>query len=173
MLYYLNLFIVYSILGFILESCVYKTKNINCYSGVLYGPFTIIYGFGCVVLNLLNDYVYVYINSIILKIIVIFSISLLVLSFIEYMGAIILRYLFKTEMWNYSNRKYNYRGYVCLNNSIVWGILGVIYATMLKCLLDSEICRINPIITNIFMVIIILNIIITIIVKNKKLILYK
>ena len=54
MLYYFNLFIIYSILGFILESCVYKTKNINCYSGVLYGPFTIIYGFGCVVLNLLN-----------------------------------------------------------------------------------------------------------------------
>ena len=172
MLYYLNIFIIYSILGFILESCVYKTKNINCYSGILYGPFTVIYGFGCVILNLLNDYVYIYINNIILKIIVIFIISLLILSFIEYIGAIILKYLFNTEMWDYSNRKYNYRGYVCLNNSIIWGILGVIYITVLKCLLDPEIYRINPVVTYIFMIIIIINIIITLIEKNKKLILH-
>lgn len=151
---------------------MYKTKNINCYSGILYGPFTIIYGFGCVLLNLLNDYIFININNIILRIIIIFIISLLVLSFIEYMGAIILKYFFKTEMWNYSNREYNYKGYVCLHNSVIWGILGVIYVTTLKYLLDSEIYRINPNITNIFMIIIIVNIIITIIVKNKKLILH-
>ena len=89
------------------------------------------------------------------------------------MGAIILKYLFKTEMWNYSNRRYNYKGYVCLNNSIIWGMLGVIYVTILKYLLDSEICRINHNITNVFIIIIIINIIITIVVKNKKLILFK
>ena len=71
-------------------------------------------------------------------------------------------------MWNYSNRKYNYKGYVCLNNSIIWGILGVLYVTILKWLLDPEICRINPITTNIFITIILINIIVTIIIKNKK-----
>lgn len=170
MFYHLNTFIVYSIFGFILESCVYKTKKLPYYSGILYGPFTIIYGFGCIILNLLNEYIFININNIILKSLTIFIISLLVLTIIELIGALILKYIFHTEMWNYSKRSYNYKGYICLKNSIIWGLLGNIYTLFIKVVMDPRLNTLSKEFTQILILIIIINIIITLVLKNRKLI---
>ena len=170
MFYYLNTFIVYSVFGFILESCVYKSKQLPYYSGILYGPFTIIYGFGCIVLNILNSLIFININNILLKTIITFSLSFLILTTIELLGAIILKYIFHTTMWDYSNRKYNYKGYICLKNSTIWGILGTLYILFLKNIIDTRINTLPNIFTKVLIFIIIINIIITIITKNKKLI---
>ena len=43
---YLNLLFAYSILGFIMESTLYKIVNSNMHSGIFYGPYTLVYGFG-------------------------------------------------------------------------------------------------------------------------------
>ena len=43
---YLKYFLIFSLLGFIMESVVYKVSGSSDHSGVLLGPYTLVYGFG-------------------------------------------------------------------------------------------------------------------------------
>lgn len=114
-------FIVYSFLGWVLESVV-KTvaqkKFVN--SGFLYGPFCPIYGFGAVIMLM-------FLQSFKNNIIVLFIIAFIVLSIWEYIVGWLLEKLFKTKYWDYSENKLNIHGRVCLMNSLFWGFLGVVF----------------------------------------------
>lgn len=114
-------FIIYSFLGWIVES-IYKTvlskKPVN--SGFLYGPFCPIYGFGALIMLLiLKNYSD--------NVTVLFIIAFFTMSVWEYIVGVILEKTFKTKYWDYSDRKFNINGRVCLKNSCFWGILGVVF----------------------------------------------
>ena len=47
-MYYIKIFLLYSLLGFIMESTLYKVKTINKHSGIFTGPMTAVYGVGIV-----------------------------------------------------------------------------------------------------------------------------
>ena len=55
-MYYINVLYFFSLIGFIIESTVYKINNSNRHSGICYGPFTYVYGFGVLALILLKKY---------------------------------------------------------------------------------------------------------------------
>lgn len=55
----------------------------------------------------------------------IFIISVLLLTFWEYIVGVFLEKVFKTKYWDYSEHKINFQGRICLTNSIAWGFLGV------------------------------------------------
>ena len=55
----------------------------------------------------------------------IFIISVLTLTFWEYIVGVFLEKIFKTKYWDYSDHKINFQGRICLTNSIAWGFLGV------------------------------------------------
>lgn len=114
-------FVIYSFLGWILESIVRticERKIIN--TGFLIGPFCPIYGFGAIIMILFLDR---FKNNIFL----LFFISFIVLTLWEYIVGVLLEKLFHTKYWDYSNHKCNYKGRICLTNSIAWGILGVLF----------------------------------------------
>lgn len=117
----ISYFIIYSFLGWILES-VFKTiiarKPVN--SGFLYGPFCPIYGFGALIML-------IFLESFSNNVILLFIISFFILSIWEYIVGVLLEKIFKTRYWDYSNHKFNIKGRVCLLNSCYWGILGVIF----------------------------------------------
>lgn len=172
MIYYLNTFIIYSIMGFILESSLYKFKTSDCYSGILFGPFTIIYGFGCIFLVLLDKYVFKRMKcNIVLKLVVIYILSAVTLTLTELTGGIILKYLFHTEMWDYTSKAFNFGKYICLEMASIWGILGVMFVYFIKPFFDKIFRVLTPTFTKAFTLVIILNLIISIIVQNKELIL--
>ena len=54
-MYYFKIFILYSIIGFIFESTIFKISKKNKHSGVLYGPYTFVYGFGGIAINYINS----------------------------------------------------------------------------------------------------------------------
>ena len=117
----LTYFVIYSFLGWVLESIVRticEKKLIN--TGFLIGPFCPIYGFGAMIMILLLDY---FKNNIIL----LFISSLIILTLWEYVVGVLLEKLFKTKYWDYSNHRFNYKGRICLTNSIAWGVLGVLF----------------------------------------------
>ena len=60
-------------------------------------------------------------------IILLFILSMLMLTAWEYLVGVILEKFFKTKYWDYSNHKVNFQGRICLTNSIYWGILGVVF----------------------------------------------
>ncbi len=121
----ISYFVVYSFLGWCIES-LYKTviekKPIN--SGFLYGPCCPIYGFGALIML-------IFLKNFSNNITLLFIVAFLVLSIWEYIVSWLLEKTFKTKYWDYSNYKFNVRGRVCLLNSCFWGILGVIFTTLI------------------------------------------
>lgn len=119
--YILIYFIIYSFLGWTLESIVRticERKIIN--TGFLIGPFCPIYGFGAIIMIL-------FLNKFENNIILLFFISFVVLSIWEYIVGAILEKLFKTKYWDYSKNRFNFKGRVCLTNSLAWGVLGALF----------------------------------------------
>lgn len=130
-------FAIYSFLGWCLES-IYKTilekKPVN--SGFLYGPFCPIYGFGAIIMILL-------LQTLVNNIIVLFIVSMILLTIWEYVVGVILEKVFKTKYWDYSDLKFNINGRVCLKNSIYWGILGVIFTLIIHPTIEEAISLIS------------------------------
>lgn len=127
----MSYFIIYSFLGWVIES-VYKTymlkKPIN--SGFLYGPICPIYGFGAIIMLLLLKN---FSNNIVL----LFITSFFLMSAWEYIVGVILEKVFKTKYWDYSDRKFNINGRICLMNSCFWGFLGVIFITFVHAPIEN------------------------------------
>lgn len=114
-------FSIYSFLGWICEViyCSIPVKKfIN--RGFLNGPVCPVYGFGALfviyIMGCLN------IDSPIL----IFIFGGVIASIIEFIADILLEYVFHTRLWNYSNRKFNIKGRVCLLNSTLFAILALV-----------------------------------------------
>lgn len=117
--------IIYSFLGWILESVyksIYNKKLVN--SGFLMGPICPIYGFGAAIM-------YLFLDDFKSNIFILFAVGVVILTIWEYIVGIILEKLFKTKYWDYSNYKFNFQGRICLRAAIVWGILGVLFTTIL------------------------------------------
>ncbi len=117
----LTYFILYSFLGWVLESVlktILQKKLVN--SGFLNGPFCPIYGVGAIIM-------FVFLQEFKGNNIILFFIAFFILSIWEYIVGFLLEKLFKTKYWDYSNYKLNIHGRVCLVNSIFWGILGVLF----------------------------------------------
>ena len=138
MYYYINALYFFSLFGFILESTVYKISNSKRHSGIFYGPITMVYGFGALTLIIIKKY---FLDKLkcnkYLKLIIIFITSALTLTLIEWLGGTILNQIFDINMWNYTEKKYNFGKYICLELSIIWGIMGTIYILYLKSFLDK------------------------------------
>ena len=137
-MYYINVLYFFSLIGFIIESTVYKINNSNRHSGIFYGPITMVYGFGVLALILIKKYFLDKLNcNKYLKIIIIYITSFITLTFIEYLGGNILNILFDIDMWNYTKKTFNIGKYICLELSLIWGLLGTIYILYLKDFLDK------------------------------------
>ena len=163
----LTYFVIYSFLGWILESIVRticERRIIN--TGFLIGPFCPIYGFGAIIMILFLDQ---FKNNIIL----LFFSSFIILSLWEYVVGVLLEKFFATKYWDYSDHKFNYKGRICLTNSIAWGILGVLFINYIHPTITQLLEHVDfiyvAIITSIIVVILLIDAIISIIkVKNIK-----
>lgn len=109
------LFLIYSFIGWIIEVIFHfikKKRFVN--RGFLKGPACPIYGTGAMLVILtvepLRDNL------------LLFSLgAFLVPTLLELIVGIALHTIFKARWWNYSNRKYQYKGYVSLLFSSLWG----------------------------------------------------
>lgn len=103
---------------------VEQKKFINC--GFLIGPICPIYGYGVLGIVLLIGKNRMDLLSVFLK-------SILVCSILEYFTSYFMGKLFKARWWDYSRRKFNVNGRICLEMMIPFGILGcfVIYINLI------------------------------------------
>lgn len=117
---YILLFAVYSLLGWVCEStcCSIQAKKfIN--RGFLNGPFCPIYGVGALlIIKLLAPFS--------ANIIVLYLASLFLTSLLEYFTGFAMEKLFHAKWWDYSHRRWNIHGRVCLGNSLIFGVMGVV-----------------------------------------------
>ncbi|MEF9970567.1 MAG: putative ABC transporter permease [Ruthenibacterium sp.] len=112
-------FCIYALLGWCLEVCfctVDTGKFVN--RGFLNGPVCPIYGFGMVIILLIltplsNHLLLLYVGAVLLT------------SALELVTGFILKKVFHTSWWDYSDAPFNLGGYICLKFSLAWGIGGV------------------------------------------------
>ena len=117
----LTYFIIYSFLGWIMESTVRSVcerKIIN--TGFLNGPCCPIYGIGAIIMLL-------FLGKFEERPILLIFLSITILTLWEYVVGVLLEKIFHTKYWDYSKQKFNFQGRICLVNSICWGILGLIF----------------------------------------------
>ena len=109
-------YIIYSVIGWLSEVTLYLVKKKRFVNrGFLIGPYCPIYGKGAMlVIFLLNRYLS--------EPLTLFILSIAVCSFIEYSGSFILEKMFKTSWWDYSNKKFNINGRICLETMIPFGL---------------------------------------------------
>lgn len=159
-MYYINSFLVYSLLGFVMESALYKFFSIDNYSGFMIGPITPIYGFGVLAILIINKYIIekIKVNRFI-KIIISFLVFAIILTLLEFIGGLLLDKILNVELWNYTNKKYNIGKYICLELSLVWGLFSIIFIYILRPFMDRFIKRIPKKATYLFLFIFIVDLI--------------
>ncbi len=113
------LFVGYSMLGWACESvwCSAGTKKL-VNRGFLTGPWCPVYGFGAILLLLMGQ-------PFAAHPVLVFLLAVVSTSLLEYFTGWLLEALFKTRWWDYSKRKFQIKGRVCLRNSLLFGLLGL------------------------------------------------
>ena len=144
---YFLLFMIYSVAGWILEvTCklIEYKRFIN--RGFLIGPYCPIYGWGAVAITFLL-YRYSY------DPLILFLMTLLTCSILEYATSWVMEKLFKARWWDYSKRKFNIDGRVCLGTMIPFGIFGMILTYVTNPLIVGGLNKVNPTTLNIIAIV--------------------
>lgn len=114
-------FVIYSIMGWIAEvmyQAVHRGEIIN--RGFLNGPVCPIYGFGAIFIFSAYDLIEGMIGGNI-NIYVDFAIGVFLATVLELFAGWALYHLFHARWWDYSDRKFQFHGYICLEFSLIWG----------------------------------------------------
>lgn len=154
-LIYFKYFILYSLLGFIYESTLFKICHINKHSGVLYGPYTLVYGLGGSICTFIFQKWHLTSN------IFLFLIFLVICTLIEFITGHLIRIIYKFDSWNYSYKKYHFGNYICLSYAIVWGLMALVLVKFFNPFLYQIMKLIPNNITIYILFIIIIDIIVT------------
>ncbi len=112
----LLLFIIYSFIGWCIE-VVYYTLTTGHFvnRGFLNGPLCPIYGFGAL-------FVIVLLTPVSHNVLLLFAASVLITTTLELLTGFVLQKAFHATWWDYSDEPFNFKGYICLKFSLLWGI---------------------------------------------------
>lgn len=110
------LFIVWSFIGWAIEVCAHALK-MGEYSnrGFLSMPICPIYGFGVLIITIL---LHPFMDIPILM----FICSSLICTAFELFVGVTMKMIFHNVWWDYSDEHFNFKGYICLKTSILWGL---------------------------------------------------
>ena len=110
------LFIVWSFIGWAIEVCAHALK-MGEYSnrGFLSMPICPIYGFGVLIITIL---LHPFMDIPILM----FICSSLICTSFELFVGVTMKMIFHNVWWDYSDEHFNFKGYICLKTSILWGM---------------------------------------------------
>lgn len=113
-------FIIYGFLGWCYESAYVSIKHKQWVNrGFVRGPLLPLYGSGAILLlfvtipfreNLLFMYVSGAIGA----------------TLLEYVTGVAMEALFKVRYWDYSKRRFNFQGHICLAATTLWGVFAIV-----------------------------------------------
>lgn len=161
-MYYLSCFIIYSILGFVLETILAMITKTVFESGIMYGPWTPIYGIGVVVISLLSHYFFMNLHMPRwIETIIVFLIISIFLSCLELIGGVLIEKAFDITFWDYSNHPLHIGKYISIEMTIVWGVATVLFIYIINPLLENLIKKIPSYITIFILILMLSDFIIT------------
>lgn len=162
-MYYINCFFIYSIFGFCFESILSFFRRKGFSSGILYGPWTPIYGIGADIILLMSHYLFQVLHLAKWReIVIIFFVVMIVLTFIEWLGGILIEKFFHIVFWNYEEFQYHMGKYIAVEVSLLWGILSLFLIYGIHPLIHSFIVIIPRFITYSLIVLMVVDYVFTI-----------
>ena len=114
------LYLVYSFLGWAGETVVATFRGKRFANrGMAAGPFCFVYGTTAILMA-------VGFADMRTKPVALFVACMLTATVVEWLTAKLLERLHNRKWWDYSDKKFNLNGYVCLQYSVLWGALGMV-----------------------------------------------
>lgn len=100
-------------------------------------PFCIIYGFGAMLGYALlrpfsGNYVLLYV------------VGAAAATAFEYLTALLMLRLFGSFWWDYTNKPFNYKGIICLESTLGWGLISVLLFAFMQNGVFSVVRRLSP-----------------------------
>jgi len=136
------IFLLYSFIGWCSEvlyvGIFYEHKFVN--RGFLHGPLCPIYGCGGLVVMQLPDEV----KS---SWITLFLSTMVLCSVVEYLASWQMEKIFHMKWWDYSDHRFNLKGRICLLNSVLFGIMGIITVHFVQPVVDYFVFKLNETVT--------------------------
>lgn len=114
------LFFFYCFCGWVWESCyvsVCQRRWVN--RGFLRGPLLPIYGSGAIIILFAT-------LPVAGNLILVWLLGMLAATALEYVTGAAMEALFKVRYWDYSDKKCNLNGHICLSSSIAWGFFSIL-----------------------------------------------
>ena len=117
---YFLIFMFYSILGWLMEVTLTFVRNKKFVNrGFLIGPYCPIYGSGVLlIMFILKRYLD--------RPLGLFCMAVIICSILEYLTSYFMEKIFKARWWDYSNKKFNINGRICLEYAMLFGIGGTL-----------------------------------------------
>ncbi len=130
------LFFIYSVLGWILETLYCRMLDGKWTNrGFMFGPYCPIYGFGSLLIIYFLDYFKE-------SPIEVFFLGMIFTSILEYITSFLLEKMFNAKWWDYSKRKFNINGRVCLLNSTEFAVLGLLLTYIVHPFISAQVYKI-------------------------------
>lgn len=112
-------FLLYSFLGWVFESCYVSLKQKQWINrGFMKGPFLPIYGSGAIMMLVVAD---PFKDNLVLT----YFAGVIGATLLELISGIAIEKIFKVRYWDYSYKRFHYKGYICLSSSIAWGFFTI------------------------------------------------
>ena len=133
-------FMFYSFLGWVWETILCSlTEGHFVYRGFLNGPYCPIYGFGALIdIALLHWFD----NPFLL-----FLMGALLASVLEYLTSYVMEYYFHARWWDYSEKRFNLNGRICLEGALVFGLFAVILLKGIQPRLAFAVGQLTPVLS--------------------------
>mgnify|MGYP004501870111 FL=1 len=134
--YYFLLFIIYSFAGWLYESILCSVEERRFVNrGFLNSPVCPIYGSGAILVvvtlgNIKNP-------------LEVFLLGVVLTGILEYLTSYIMEKLFNAKWWDYSERKFNINGRVCLLGAFVFGLMTLLAVYILNPFISSILIKID------------------------------
>ncbi len=117
---WLFFFYFYCFCGWCVESAYVSIKNRRLTNrGFMRGPFLPIYGSGAIMMLVVSI---PFQDSIALT----YLAGCAGATVLEYVTGVVMEALFKVRYWDYSDKRFNFQGHICLGTTLSWGFLTIL-----------------------------------------------
>lgn len=128
---YVFYFFMYSAIGWFVESIYCSVGNKKWINrGFLKGPICPIYGTGAVVMMICIEPFSGYSEKWYVNSLIVFALGMVLCDIVEFITSVVMEKLFNARWWDYSGKRFNIQGRICLTHTIYWGLSSVIFVQL-------------------------------------------
>lgn len=117
---WLFFFYFYCFVGWCIESTyvsIHQKRLVN--RGFMRGPFLPLYGSGGIMMLVVSMPFQEHL-------ILVYIAGCIGATILEYVTGVTMESLFKVRYWDYSDKRFNFQGHICLGTSLAWGLLTIL-----------------------------------------------